>query len=167
MTLDATTLITPAGPLAILARDGVVTAAGFGSIEDMAARLDEEAITRRRDLGPITRALSAYFAGDLDAMNDLSVEQPGGGFFQVAWKVMREVPAGETITYTELAERAGSPRAVRAAGSACARNRIAPIIPCHRILRAGGTLGGYYYGLGTKSWLLEHERKLSGSSRAG
>ena len=166
MTLDATTLTTPAGSLAVLARDGVVIAAGFASIADMAARVDDTGSptrlpTERRDLGPISRAIAAYIEGDLTAMDDLAVEQPGGDFFQAAWKVMREVPAGETITYTELAERVGRPRAVRAAGSACARNRIAPIIPCHRILRAGGNLGGYYYGLTAKTWLLEHERRYT------
>ncbi|HVV77116.1 MAG TPA: methylated-DNA--[protein]-cysteine S-methyltransferase [Mycobacteriales bacterium] len=158
MTLDAATCDSPAGPLSILARDGVIVAAGFGSVDEMSARVGDDAVPRR-DLGQISRAMSAYFAGDLTAMDDLPVEQPGGDFFQAAWKVMREVPAGQTITYTELAARAGRPRAVRAAGSACARNLIAPIIPCHRILRAGGTVGGYYYGLSTKSWLLEHERK--------
>jgi methylated-DNA-[protein]-cysteine S-methyltransferase len=158
MTLDATMLDTPAGPLAILARDGVVVAAGFATVDDLTIRVGEPA-TSRRDLGPINAALTAYFEGELEAMNDLAVEQPGGDFFQAAWKVMREVPAGETITYRELAERAGRPRAVRAAGSACARNLIAPIIPCHRILRTGGAAGGYLYGLKAKSWLLEHERR--------
>jgi methylated-DNA-[protein]-cysteine S-methyltransferase len=159
MTLDATTLTTPTGSLSVIARDGVVVAAGFGSVGEMAARVDEGAPTMRHDLGPISRALSAYFDGDIGAMDELAIEQPGGDFFQAAWKVMREVPAGETITYTELAERVGRPRAVRAAGSACARNRIAPIIPCHRILRADGNVGGYYYGLPAKRWLLEHERR--------
>jgi methylated-DNA-[protein]-cysteine S-methyltransferase len=144
--------------LAVLARDGVVLAAGFAAIEEMAARVDAASWAERRDIGDVTRALAAYFDGDLTAIDDLPVEQPGGDFFQMAWKVMREVPAGETISYTELAERVGRPRAVRAAGTACARNRIAPIIPCHRILRAGGKPGGYYYGLPAKAWLLEHER---------
>ena len=158
MTLEATTIATPPGPLAVLSRDGVVVAAGFAQINEMAIRVGEATPVERRDLGPISRAITAYFDGELTAMDDLAIEQPGGDFFQAAWKVMREVPAGETITYTELAERVGSPRAVRAAGSACARNRIAPIVPCHRILRAGGNLGGYYYGLPAKTWLLEHER---------
>jgi methylated-DNA-[protein]-cysteine S-methyltransferase len=159
MTLDATTLTTPTGSLAVLARDGVVVAAGFASIEEMAARVPDCEAIERRDLGQISRALSAYFDGDVAAMDDLAIEQPGGDFFQAAWKVMREVPAGQTITYSELADRVGRPRAVRAAGSACARNRIAPIVPCHRILRADGNVGGYYYGLAAKTWLLEHERR--------
>jgi methylated-DNA-[protein]-cysteine S-methyltransferase len=158
-TLDATTIKTPLGQLALIAQDGVAVAAGFATIEEMAARLNDPEVRTKRDLGGLSRAVSSYFAGDLTAMDDLPVEQPGGEFFQLAWKVMREVPAGETINYAELAERAGRPRAVRAAGSACARNLIAPIVPCHRILRTGGALGGYYYGLETKQWLLEHERR--------
>lgn len=157
--LDATTMQTPTGTLAVIARDGVVVAAGFATIAEMAARVDGGPPVEHRDLGAVSRSLAAYFDGEVRAMDDLAVEQPGGDFFQAVWKVMREVPAGETITYAELADRAGRPRAVRAAGSACARNRIAPIVPCHRILRAGGTLGGYYYGLTAKSWLLDHERR--------
>ncbi|HWC35859.1 MAG TPA: methylated-DNA--[protein]-cysteine S-methyltransferase [Mycobacteriales bacterium] len=159
MTLDATTLTTPAGSLAILARDGVVVAAGFATIDEMAARVDAREAVRLDDLGSIRRVFEAYFAGAITALDDLAVDQPGGEFYQAAWKVMREVPAGQTISYAELADRVGRPRAVRAAGSACARNRIAPIIPCHRILRTGGGAGGYLYGLDTKSWLLEHERR--------
>jgi methylated-DNA-[protein]-cysteine S-methyltransferase len=158
MTLDATTLTTPAGELALIARDDVIVAAGFGSIDVMAARLPDGPLTVRRDLGRLSAAMTAYFAGDLRAMDDLPVDQPGGDFHQAAWKVMREVEPGDTITYAELAARAGKPTAIRAAGSACARNLIAPIVPCHRILRTGGGLGGYYYGLPTKQWLLAHER---------
>ena len=161
MTLDATTIKTPIGELAVIARDGVVVAAGFAAIAAMAARLDDAKTRTRRDLGPLSQALTAYFDGDVGAIDDLPVEQPGGDFFQAAWKVMREVPAGETITYAELAERAGRPRAVRAAGSACARNLIAPIVPCHRILRTGGAVGGYYYSLDTKRWLLSHEQSVN------
>jgi methylated-DNA-[protein]-cysteine S-methyltransferase len=74
---------------------------------------------------------------------------------------MREIEPGTTITYAELAARAGSPLAARAAGSACAINLIAPIVPCHRVLRGGGALGGYAYGLSRKEWLLAHERSAA------
>jgi methylated-DNA-[protein]-cysteine S-methyltransferase len=159
MTIDATILTTPIGELSLLSRDDVLVAAGFAPPEAMAARLADEPLVVRRDLGRLSAALTAYFDGDLGALDDLPVSQPGGDFHQAAWKVMREVPAGETITYAELAGRVGNPRAVRAAGSACARNLIAPIVPCHRIVRTGGALGGYYYGLGAKEWLLAHERR--------
>ncbi|HVU60784.1 MAG TPA: methylated-DNA--[protein]-cysteine S-methyltransferase [Mycobacteriales bacterium] len=159
MNLDATTIATPVGDLTLMARDGVVVAAGFASVETMALRVGDRPVRTKRDLGQLSKSVKRYFAGEVTALDDLAVEQPGSGFFQLAWKVMREVPAGETINYSELAERAGQPRAVRAAGSACARNLIAPIVPCHRILRTGGALGGYYYGLDRKRWLLEHERR--------
>jgi methylated-DNA-[protein]-cysteine S-methyltransferase len=162
MTLEATTHATPVGGLTVIARDGIVVAAGFASLDELAARVDEDAPAQRRELGPISRAVTAYFDGALTALDELAVEQPGGDFFQAAWKVMRDIPAGDTLTYAELAERAGRPRAVRAAGGACARNRIAPFVPCHRVLRTGGTtskVGNYLYGPTTKQWLLEHERK--------
>jgi methylated-DNA-[protein]-cysteine S-methyltransferase len=124
----------------------------------MAGRLGDDAVSVRDDLGRLSAGVAAYFAGDLHAIDDLPVSQPGGEFFQAAWKIMREVPTGQTITYAELADRAGNAKAIRAAASACARNLIAPIVPCHRIVRTGGALGGYYYGLDTKSWLLDHER---------
>jgi methylated-DNA-[protein]-cysteine S-methyltransferase len=155
----ATTLATPVGDLALLVYDDVLVAAGFTSVADQYSRLDDPAPLREvDDLGRFSEAMTAYFAGELTAMDTLPVAQPGGAFRQAAWKVMREVPPGEVITYAELAARAGNPGAVRAAGSACAQNRVAPIVPCHRIVRTGGGLGGYYYGLGTKSWLLQHER---------
>jgi methylated-DNA-[protein]-cysteine S-methyltransferase len=158
MTLDATTLDTPIGALTLLARDEVLVAAGFAPMAELAARIDQESLVRRRDLGRLSAAVTAYLGGELAAIDDLPVDQPGGAFTQASWKVMREVPAGQTITYAELASRAGNPHAVRAAGSACARNLIAPIVPCHRIVRTGGALGGYYYGLPAKRWLLAHEQ---------
>src|SRR5207342_3389453 len=99
----------------------------------------------------------AYVAGDLAALDAVPVRQPGGPFLQEAWRVMRQIPAGTTWTYAELAAKAGRPSAVRAAGGACAHNLVAPFVPCHRVLRTGGSLGGYYYGLDVKQWLLTHE----------
>lgn len=158
--IDAATVATPVGELAVLVHDDVIVAAGFAPVDAHHARLVAPPPVRMvRDLGPFTAALTAYVDGDLTALDPLPVEQRGGPFWQATWKVMREVPPGEVITYAELAARAGNPRAVRAAGSACAQNRIAPIVPCHRIVRTGAGLGGYYYGLGTKEWLLAHERR--------
>ena len=158
-TVLATTMPTPVGELALLVRDDVLVAAGFTDVHDQFARLHTDASLRIvNDLGRFSDALSSYFDGDFRAMDTLPVSQPGGAFRQVAWKVMREVPAGEVISYAELAARAGNPGAVRAAGTACATNMVAPIVPCHRIVRTGGALGGYYYGLGVKEWLLAHER---------
>lgn len=166
--LESTQVKTPVGTLSIIAADGVVVAAGFAPVTEMSARL-APALTavelrERRDLGDITRAVHAYLAGDVDALDDVPVRQPGGAFTQEAWRVMREIPAGQTWTYAELALKAGRPAAIRAAGSACARNLVAPFVPCHRVLRTDGTLGGYYYGLDVKRWLLAHEAAAAGTS---
>jgi methylated-DNA-[protein]-cysteine S-methyltransferase len=158
--VTATTVASEMGEFVLLEHDDVLVAAGFGTPEEMHARLATTAPLRlTRDLGVFSDAVRAYFAGDVRAVDTLPVQQPGGAFRQAAWKVMRDVPAGETITYTEVAARVGSPLAVRAAGSACARNLIALVVPCHRIVRTDGSLGGYYYGLPTKERLLAHERR--------
>ena len=102
-------------------------------------------------------AVADYFDGDIDAFDRLQVRQPGSAFSQKAWRAMRKIPSGKIITYSQLAAKAGSPAAVRAAGTACGRNAIAPIIPCHRIIRSDGSLGNYGYGVSKKSWLLRHE----------
>jgi len=73
------------------------------------------------------------------------------------WEALRVVPSGHTLTYSQVADRIGSPRAVRAVGSACAANPAALVVPCHRIVRHDGTLGGYRWGLETKEALLEVE----------
>ncbi|MDQ6874884.1 MAG: methylated-DNA--[protein]-cysteine S-methyltransferase [Actinomycetota bacterium] len=164
MSLRASTMETPFGAFSAIADDGVVLAAGFAAdVEDMRRRLDLPRRVRPMqvtdDLGPVGEALRGYFDGDVDALDRIEVDQAGGEFRTAAWKAMRAVPAGETITYAELAAHAGSPRASQAAGSACSQNRIALIVPCHRIVGTGGGLGGYYYGLDLKSGLLEHERR--------
>jgi O-6-methylguanine DNA methyltransferase len=72
------------------------------------------------------------------------------------WKGLREIPAGRTVSYGELAATIGT--AARALGSACGANLVAPVVPCHRVVRSDGSLGGYEYGLPIKQWLLQHER---------
>lgn len=163
--LDAYVVATPVGPLAVIVtpEDGVARASGFTPAEDVASRLAPD--LRARGLraagrGPVADAVAAYADGRLDALDAVEVAQPGGPFLQSAWLAMRAVPAGTTTTYTALAAAAGRPRAVRAAGSACARNLLAPFVPCHRVLRSGGTMGGYYFGLGAKERLLRHEGAL-------
>ena len=75
---------------------------------------------------------------------------------QAVWAEMREIPAGEVATYGELAELAGRPRAARAVGTVCARNALAPFVPCHRVVASHG-LGNYGYGIGVKKQMLELE----------
>jgi methylated-DNA-[protein]-cysteine S-methyltransferase len=160
----ATVLDTPAGDLSLLAHADTLVAAGFTSDPAaMQARLGpalreaDLADARPQDLAWLVKPMRDYFAGDLTAPDGLPVRQPGGPGRQLMWQLMRGVPPGCTVTYTELAALAGVPSAPRAAGAACAANLIAPVIPCHRVLRTDGTPGGYYYGLPVKRWLLRHE----------
>lgn len=110
------------------------------------------------DKGTVAQAVLAYSEGDSTAFDQIDVEQPGSAYRQDVWAAMREVPAGETASYAELAQMAGRPQAHRAAASACANNLVAFAVPCHRVIRSDGGLGGYlYYGTDTKRRLLARE----------
>lgn len=159
--LEVLRMGTPAGVITVLISpdDGVVRAAGFRPTADLLTRLPPgyDACGAASSRGPVADAVVAYGDGDLTALDAVPVAQPGGPFMLGAWRALRAVPAGTTTSYTELAAAAGRPAAVRAAGAACARNLIALFVPCHRVLRRDGSLGGYLYGLATKKTLLDHE----------
>ena len=159
MTLLSWTVSTPTLPLSVIADDDIIVAAGFADPLVLAGRLidDNRRVEPVDDLGAISQSVMAYLDGDLDALDGAALDQPGQVFHQQVWEVMRQIPAGQTWTYTELATKAGRPAAVRSAASACARNLIAPFVPCHRVVRSDGTMGGYYYGTDVKRWLLMHE----------
>ncbi|MFI1991163.1 methylated-DNA--[protein]-cysteine S-methyltransferase [Actinoplanes sp. NPDC020271] len=161
--LRHSTLETPAGPFTLVVADsGAVRAAGFttdvpGLIRLIHPRLVETA-EPADDVGAAQEAVRAYFRGDLAALDAVPVEQhTSGTFLGHAWSVMRDIKPGDPVTYSHYAELAGRPAAIRAAAAACARNAVALIVPCHRVLRTDGSLGGYRWGLPVKSWLLEHE----------
>ncbi len=105
------------------------------------------------------RCLARYFAGDVAAIDEVEIDIPGTPFQQRCWQALRDVPAGTHSTYAAQAARLGHPRAARAVGLANARNPIAIVVPCHRLVGADGTLTGYAGGLARKAWLLEHERR--------
>ena len=160
MTMQSWTTTTPVGPLSVITDNGIVVASGFRELADTRSRLADQAsaIAPAGRIDGVSDAVTAYFAGDVSALDDVPVAQPGGPFQQQVWTSMRGIAAGQVWSYTELATKAGSPSAVRAAASACARNMVAPFVPCHRVVRSDGSLGGYYYGLDVKQWLLDHER---------
>lgn len=108
-------------------------------------------------LAGVTQVVNNWIDGDLNAFNQLRVRQPGGEFMQECWKQLRKVKGGKVVSYAQLATSAGRPLAVRAAGTACSSNLIAPIIPCHRVVKSGGHLGNYGFGLPLKAALLKHE----------
>lgn len=159
------TVDTPIGPFTVLVDgDGAVLASGWTAEPDellaLVSRSLRPAQPRRcTDLGPVTAAVTAYHQGELDAIDAIPVRQRSGEFLEHAWDVLRAVPAGAPVSYTELAEKTGRPAAVRAAATACARNAAALFVPCHRVLRADRTLGGFRWGLPVKRWLLDHEAR--------
>ena len=163
-TVLATVLDTPIGPLSLLVQGGRLIAGGFTA--DPAVMHARLAVPLRAlpmeaadpaGLPWLATPLARYFAGDLRALDAIPVYQPGPASRQRLWAALRAVPPGRTVSYTQLAAQSGNPRAPRAAGAACAYNLIAPVVPCHRALRSDGALGGYYYGLDRKTWLLRHE----------
>lgn len=152
---------TPVGNIYLIADSGILIAAGFKSLNSLQNRLSPNDKLRKIELiekiPKISKLIDNYFEGRLDALNLIQVRQPGAQFSQKVWKVMRAIPVGMTISYAQLAKKAGSPAAFRAAGTACGNNLIAPIIPCHRIIKSDGNLGNYGYGVAIKEKLLRLE----------
>ncbi|GAB2992477.1 methylated-DNA--[protein]-cysteine S-methyltransferase [Amycolatopsis acidiphila] len=154
---------TPIGPFtAVVASDGAVLASGWtADLDKLTPQISRSLVPgelrEKRDLGAVSAAVRRYHGGELDAIDDIPVRQRSGEFLQHAWDVLRTVPAGKPVTYSEYAELAGRPAAIRAAASACARNSAALFVPCHRVLRIGGALGGFRWGVEAKRWLLDHE----------
>lgn len=164
--LQASTYPTPVGRLTVIVDptdEPTVVAAGFCPADDLIDRLPTSESGSRPawtavDRQPVTdRAVADYLAGDVTALDTVPVAQAGTELQHEVWSGLRAIPAGGTATYKQLAATTSKPRAVRAAGTACGRNMIAPFVPCHRALRTDGSLGGYYYGLDVKRWLLDHE----------
>jgi len=176
-TAQAATITTPDGPFTIIATDQAVLASGW--TDNVASFLPLIHASLRPALPDVTviddadhdgqstvmqsaiQAVNAFYAGDSSALTQVPVTQKSGPYRELAWDVLRTVVAGETITYTEYAEMTGNPRAARAAASACAKNAVALFIPCHRVVRADGSAGGFRYGLEIKERLLRREAELS------
>ena len=159
MTLAYDEIETPIGPLlAVFGERGVVRI-GLPSEEPAAVlgELDEPVARSPRELEPVRRELDGYFAGrrrEFALPLDLRLAH---GFHLRVLEEMAQIPFGQTVTYTELAGRAGNARASRAAGHACATNPIPIVVPCHRVVGSDGNLRGYTGGLEFKERLLRHE----------
>jgi methylated-DNA-[protein]-cysteine S-methyltransferase len=106
------------------------------------------------------KAIQAYFAGEIDALEALPVAFGGTAFQQTVWQALQTIPAGKTLSYGQLATQIGNPKAMRAVGLANGANPIGIIVPCHRVIGANGTLTGYGGGMERKHWLLRHEGSL-------
>ena len=129
-------------------------------LERLSIRLSPRIVEARAPLDPVRRELDEYFAGrrrEFDLALDWSLIGPFG---RRVLRVTSEIPYGGVLSYAEVAAEAGSPRGSRAAGNALGSNPMPIVIPCHRVLRSGGHLGGYGGGVQRKRWLLELEGRL-------
>ena len=134
-------------------------------LDILARRLRRPVVTGRHPwLNRLEEQLDEYFAGQRQAF-DLPLVTPGTPFQERVWAALRQIPTGGTLSYEALANVAGRPGAQRAAGTANGANRIAVVIPCHRVVRKGGEIGNYGGGTWRKAWLLDHERHLAASAR--
>jgi methylated-DNA-[protein]-cysteine S-methyltransferase len=162
-TLTLSRLGTPIGEALLVSdEDGVLRAFDFADYEDRMRRLmrrhygDQPIGEGPVPTGP-AEAIGRYFAGDLDALDGLEMRTNGTAFQRRVWATLRTIPSGETLSYRQLAERIGSPKAMRAVGLANGANPVALVAPCHRVIGADGGLTGYGGGLHRKQWLLTHE----------
>ena len=160
---------TPLGRMTIGATETAVVLCDFTHRPMMPAQL---AAVRRR-IGPTVEGssplldrvelqLREFFAGDRRDF-DLPLDMPGSAFQERVWAELRAIPYGETVSYRDLAMRVDAPQAPRAVGRANGSNRLAVIVPCHRVIAAGGGLGGYGGGLPAKRWLLDLEASRTGA----
>jgi methylated-DNA-[protein]-cysteine S-methyltransferase len=158
------TVDTPFGPLLVAATPHGVVKISFPSTHDneetleaLATRISPRVLEAPARLDDVRRQLDLYFEGRLREF-DLALDwQLSNGFRRRALRAIDRIPYGKTRSYTEIARSAGNERAVRAAGTACGSNPLPIVVPCHRVLRSGGGLGGYGGGLPMKEALLKLE----------
>lgn len=156
----------PCGQLLVAATDSGVVRLGLPSLDpdavlgDLARQVSPRVLEHRARLDPVLSELERYFAGELTSFSvPVDWQLVGGSFGRRVLEATAAIPYGSTLSYAEVAASAGNPRAFRAAGSALGANPIPVIVPCHRILRGGGGLGGYAGGLEMKQTLLELESR--------
>jgi methylated-DNA-[protein]-cysteine S-methyltransferase len=163
--LVVTELAAPPGPVIFTRRGESLCALCFKEYwHDMLRHLERRFgsldVQTDAEGGRAGRALRRYFEGDLAALESVSVDTDGTPFQEKVWSQLRRVRPGQTVSYAELAISIGRPSAIRAVGGANGRNPVSIVIPCHRVIAADGTVGGYGGGLERKRWLLAHEGVL-------
>jgi methylated-DNA-[protein]-cysteine S-methyltransferase len=153
------TVTTPIGDLVLVADvDGVLHGAEWADCLDrLPAELSGSA--RGRLPQPVCNAVRAYFEGAMAALEPIRVAASGTPFQRAVWEALRAIPPGTTLTYGALARMLGRPGGARSVGHANGANPISVVVPCHRLVAAGGSLTGYGGGLDRKQWLLAHEAR--------
>ncbi|MGN6276185.1 MAG: methylated-DNA--[protein]-cysteine S-methyltransferase [Solirubrobacterales bacterium] len=162
----------PFGPLLLaqtkkgLVRVGLPNQDQDELLVDLAERVSPRVLEAPAELDAVRRELDLYFEGKLERF-DLPLDwRLSDGFRLRVQRAINRIPYGQTRSYTEVAAKAGNERAVRAAGTACGSNPLPLVVPCHRVLRSGGALGGYGGGLPMKRALLEMEGVLEPQPRS-
>ncbi len=148
------------GPLTVVVEDEtqeVIRSGFFKSQEILKKEFPDTKLIQDKELFLVAEALEGWQDNDLAALRKIPATQPGSEFKQSCFMAMRKVPAGKTLSYTQLAAKSINPNAVRAAASACANNKLAPFVPCHRIIKATGEIGNYAFGNSLKMAILQHE----------
>jgi len=161
-------LATPLGPmLAVVDETGVLWGLWFTDDESepkflrsLRHRLGEPHMANDAALATVRQTLDRYFAGEIAVLREIPWSAAGTPFQQTVWAALTRIPAGATMSYGALAATIGTPRAVRAVGTANGANPIAIVVPCHRVIGANRALTGYGGGLARKRWLLAHEGAL-------
>ena len=160
------TLDSPYGELFVAATDRGVVKLGLpnlgtdGALEQLAAEISPRVLEAPARLDPARRELDAYFNGELRRFETPVDWRLSRGFTDKVLHVVARIPYGRTLSYGDVAEKAGNPRAFRAAGTACGANPVPLIVPCHRVVQAGGRPGNYGGGPEMKRGLLEMEGVL-------
>ncbi|MFN7974890.1 MAG: methylated-DNA--[protein]-cysteine S-methyltransferase [Acidobacteriota bacterium] len=161
MILRTARIESPVGTLTLLSSDAGLCALSFddedAALERCLGRFPGADVRRDADPAGAVRALAAYFAGDLAAIDRIPVDLGGTPFQASVWRELRCIPAGATRSYRDLAIAIGRPSATRAVGLANGQNPVAIVVPCHRVIGADGRLVGYGGGIPRKRWLLSHE----------
>lgn len=152
-------VMTTLGPMLVAATEKGVCRLSFGEGRDDLARRfpNAELVEGGADFTALLEQVIAAVEKPGDS-NHIPIDVQGTAFQEAVWRALRRIPSGETRSYAEIAAAAGNPGAVRAAGSANGANHVSVLIPCHRVIRTDGSLGGYAWGLDIKRELLERER---------
>lgn len=152
-------LDTPLGPVTVAATEQGLAGLWFDGQAHHPGPLDAPEDPRHRHIAQARDELTRYWGGRLPEGFSVPLDPAGTPFQQAVWKVLKTIPAGKTLSYGEVADAVGSPKAVRAAGAAIGRNPVSIIVPCHRVLGRHGALTGYAGGLPRKQALLSLEAR--------
>lgn len=148
---------TPLGAMILVwDREGLITAA-FAGTNSLPGHKNAQ---QKPCPSQFSKAFEDYFKGEPRALDSLPIKHHGSSFYRRVWRELRKIPFGETRSYSDIAKAVGSPKAVRAVGTANAKNPHTLIVPCHRVIGKDGALTGYGGGLRRKAWLLEHEQAI-------